>query len=90
MKYYERKNAQIAVLEEHGAHNVEPYMLVNNYGFTFKIGAAPYDARYWANCYGMALNRWEVTRLEGNPRGEHDAEKRRIEEMERQLNEIGG
>lgn len=41
-----------------GAEEIESYVLVNNYGCTFKIGDREYDTRFWANCYGAAFNEW--------------------------------
>lgn len=58
-------------LERNGATNIEGYSLVNNYGFTFDLDGKKYDARFWANCYGTALNRWEVmsrNKREDDPR----------------------
>jgi hypothetical protein len=58
-------------LERAGATNIEEYSLVNNYGFMFDLDCKKYDARFWANCYGTALNRWEVmsrNKREDDPR----------------------
>ena len=80
------------VLRKHGAMNIEGYCLVSNYGYTFEIDSKRYDARYWANCYGVALNRWMVDCLTKDaenpglylPMDEHL--KRRIED---DLNALG-
>ena len=48
------------VLSANGATDIEYYSLVNNFGYTFTLGGKHYDARFWANCYGTALDRWEV------------------------------
>lgn len=59
------------VLAANGATNIEEYSLVNNYGFVFDLDGKKYDARFWANCYGTALNRWEVmsrNKREDDPR----------------------
>ena len=47
-------------LKDEGAENIEGYMLINNYGYTFDLKGNRYDARFWANCYGAALDYWEV------------------------------
>lgn len=49
------------VLQQIGAQNIKGYELINNYGFTFEYLGKKYDTRYWANCYGVALNRWETS-----------------------------
>lgn len=49
------------ILEKHGATNLDGYVLVNNYGWTFDMNGRRYDARYWANCYGVALDRWGIS-----------------------------
>ena len=59
------------VLAANGATEIELYSLVNNHGYTFALGGKHYDARFWANCYGTALNRWEVScmdKREDDPR----------------------
>lgn len=54
---YER---EIAILKEYGATDIEPYTLISNYGYTFKLDSIECDIRYWANCYGCALNSWQL------------------------------
>lgn len=48
------------VLEQAGCENVEIYMLVNNYGYTFKKGDVKFDLRHWLNCYGCDVNYWSL------------------------------
>lgn len=36
------------------------YTLINNYGITFEYKGHKFDMRYWANCYGTALNLWKI------------------------------
>lgn len=43
-----------------GVSEVKEYSLVSNYGVTFKKGGYSFDIRYWANCYGVALNYWSI------------------------------
>ena len=70
------------IIEQFGGTDVKGYELANNWGLRFKIGKIGYDARYWANCYGVALNRWEVEQL-----GDHSRDnKMLIEAIETALN----
>lgn len=76
----------VEVLEKHGATDIEDYSLISNYGYTFFINGVKYDARFWANCYGAALNIWQIHNC--------DPENRRIDvktlrKIEEELNEIG-
>ena len=48
------------VLEQAGCENVEIYMLVNNYGYTFTKGDVKFDLRHWLNCYGAEVNYWSL------------------------------
>lgn len=43
-------------LRNAGCENVESYMLVNNYGYTFTKGGLKFDLRHWLNCYGEDVN----------------------------------
>lgn len=72
------KPSHIRILAESGAENIEGYSLINNYGYTFTIKGKKCDARYWANCYGAALNVWQVD-------GDIAKTKRRL--IENKLNE---
>lgn len=54
------ENQVVALLEDAGATNIEPYDLINNWGYTFEIKDKKYDARFWANCYGTPLNIWQI------------------------------
>jgi len=50
----------IELFIDYGCTDVKSYTLVNNYGYTFKYDGVDYDARFWANCYGVAVNEWEI------------------------------
>ena len=54
------KEREIAILQEYGATDIEPYTLISNYGYTFNLDGFECDIRYWANCYGCALNSWQL------------------------------
>ena len=54
------KDREIAFLQEYGATDIEPYNLISNYGYTFNLDGVKCDIRYWANCYGCALNSWQL------------------------------
>lgn len=71
----------VAILETAGADNIKGYCLVNNYGYTFNLNGVRCDARYWANCYGAALDEWRVDGRESNP--ETNA---KLKEIETELN----
>lgn len=43
-----------------GCRDIEPYTLVNNYGYKFSKGGVKYDLRYWENCYGVYGGGWRV------------------------------
>lgn len=47
-------------LKNAGCENVESYMLVNNYGYTFAKGDVKFDLRHWLNCYGEDVNYWSL------------------------------
>lgn len=80
-----------AVLEKHGATNLESYTLINNFGWTFDMDGRRYDARYWANCYGVPLERWEISvgktyRDENGQPCVYPMDKELQETIERELN----
>ena len=50
-------------LKKYGATNIKRYSLINNYGYTFEINGARFDIRFWANCYGVARDVWEILPL---------------------------
>ena len=52
---------EIEKLEKYGATEIESYCLISNYGYRFKIDGIKYDIRFWANCYGVALDRWSIS-----------------------------
>lgn len=77
------------VLAANGATDIELYSLVNNHGYTFALGGKHYDARFWANCYGTALNRWEVScmdKREDDPRYVQPVEPELKARLEKALN----
>lgn len=51
----------VEVLERFGAKDIEGYTLINNYGYTFTIDRIPFDVRFWANCYGCYIGKWQVS-----------------------------
>ena len=88
----ERKSAAVAVLEKHGATNIEGYCLISNFGYTFELDGKRYDARYWANCYGCALNRWQIHSLnwrEDDPRFVYPVDPELARKIEDDLNACG-
>ena len=48
------------IIEAHGGENIKGYSLISNYGYTFILKGLKCDLRYWANCYGVALNYWRI------------------------------
>ena len=61
-----RDSKEVRLLEKYGATNIKGYTLVNNYGYTFELNGKRWDARYWANCYGCALDEWRIDRCRDN------------------------
>lgn len=47
-------------LRNAGFENVNSYMLVNNYGYTFTKGDVKFDLRHWLNVYGEDVNYWSL------------------------------
>lgn len=47
-------------LEAMGLSEISSYMLVNNYGYTFKYKGVLYDLRHWLNCYGADVDYWSL------------------------------
>ena len=90
------KSKIVEVLEKYGATNIKGYCLINNYGYTFELDGAEYDARFWANCYGFSPMRWDIHG--GKESGKCDAketpfcipmEKQLRDRILAELNEIG-
>lgn len=52
------------VLERFGATNIEPYVLVSNYGYTYTLNGKNCDTRFWENCYGAYCGWWEGSNKE--------------------------
>lgn len=75
------------ILEKYGASNIESYMLVNNYGYMFDLDGIRYDARFWANAYGVSLNRWSIGALTKGSDGKYIQMPKALREaMENELN----
>lgn len=51
---------KLELLKSIGCENVDSYMLVNNYGYTFTKGDLKFDLRHWLNCYGADVNYWSL------------------------------
>ena len=86
-------NRERKILEGFGATNIEGYCLINNYGYTFELDGKRYDARYWANCYGVALNVWRVDSLNrrtDNPNFYEPIDPKLEKALENALNEREG
>ena len=47
-------------LRNAGCENVDSYMLVNNYGYTFTKGDVKFDLRHWLNVYGEDVDYWSL------------------------------
>ena len=59
----EREQKLLAI---EGVTDVNSYMLVSNYGYTFKKNGHKYDIRYWANCYGCQLDEWRIRKCDND------------------------
>ncbi len=81
------KDKEREVLEKYGATNIKYYSLVNNYGFTFEIDNEKFDVRYWANCYGVAINKWSVETYMVSKKLENET-RNKITNIEKELNEL--
>ena len=51
---------KIEILKRYGAEDISPYCLISNYGYTFRIGEGKFDIRFWANCYGYYIGKWQI------------------------------
>lgn len=87
---------KIKILESYGAEAIKPYTLISNYGYQFFLYGNKYDIRYWANCYGCAINRWEIHAIERKDHGESEAAAaidtalyKLLKEIEKEFNEAG-
>ena len=88
-----RKESALEVLKRNGATNIEGYCLINNYGYTFELDGKRYDARFWANCYGAALNVWRIhslNRREDDPRFVYPVDPELEKKLEAELNASEG
>ena len=84
------KSRIVTALEKFGAKDIKGYSLISNYGYLFTLDGKRYDARYWANCYGAALDRWIIGSARAGEDGEYyqmDPETK--DKIEKALNEIG-
>ena len=73
-------------LENKGIEIIESYNLVNNYGFIISYKNYKFDLRYWANCYGVALNKWCADYLSGEVKTEE--QEKEVKNYEKELEEI--
>lgn len=48
------------LLKSRGCENIESYVLISNWGYRFIYKGLKCDIRYWANCYGACLDRFEI------------------------------
>ena len=62
---------EVTTLKRYGAKDIESYDLINNYGYRFTIDGVKYDIRFWANCYGTAINKWRIHSCTKNDSGEY-------------------
>ena len=53
-------NKEVEILEKYGAEEIKSYCLISNYGYIFYIKGIKYDIRFWENCYGAYIGRWEI------------------------------
>lgn len=56
--------AKETALKSIGCKDINRYDLVNNYGYTFTKDGVKYDLRHWLNCYGEAVDYWELSKVE--------------------------
>ena len=75
------------IIKKHGGDNIKGYSLINNYGYTFTLGGVRLDLRYWANCYGVALNYWRIHAINGQKTS--DEQRATIKAIEDEANAIG-
>ena len=84
------KSRIVTALEKFGAKDIEGYCLVSNYGYLFWLDGKRYDARYWANCYGVSLDRWGIMSAGHNEDGtRYKMDPETKDKIEKALNEIG-
>ena len=69
------------VIKKYYGENIRKYSLISNWGYTFSIDGITYDARFMANCYGVALNCFQVYAPNGN--------KKIAQSIENELNKVG-
>lgn len=55
-------NSKEKALEVVGCNNIESYNLVENCGYVFNKKNIKYDLRHWLNCYGEAVDFWELSK----------------------------
>ena len=83
------KERTVEILEAYGATDIEGYTLISNYGYTFKLNGIKCDARYWANCYGCALDKWDVTSITRGDDGKYiQLDKDLCEKLEHEMNAV--
>lgn len=74
------------IIEKHGGREIEYYTLINNYGYRFKLNGVNCDLRYWANCYGVALDYWRIHTY-GDKKAD-DATKAIFKKIENEANKV--
>ena len=78
------KSREVQILEKYGAEEIKSYCLISNYGYRFLINGIKYDIRFWENCYGAYIGRWEIMPAsrteEGEPIPMDKALKKKIED----------
>lgn len=55
----------LETLKEYRATEIESYVLISNWGYTFKINDVKYDARFLENMYSFSPTKWSVFNCEG-------------------------
>lgn len=75
------------IIKKYGGDNIKGYSLINNYGYTFTLDGLRLDLRYWANCYGVALDYWRIHAIGGQKTS--DEQKKIIKAIEDEANAIG-
>lgn len=81
MTYDDEQKMYTEIIEKNNGQNIKRYSLISNWGFSFTIDGASYDARFVANCYGVALNCFQVYTSNGK--------KEIAQKIENELNNAG-
>jgi len=61
-RHLKKPDVLIAVMDALDEMGVEYefYSLISNHGIQFKYRGREFDMRYWANCYGNAINEYMI------------------------------